>query len=107
MSAGRIPCFFVGVALIPLATGTLTNCSSSPPEKSMHHRDSNFVKSAAEIAALEQKAANGDSQAADDLFMHYAFGLRDDAKAEPWLQKAAQLGNPKARRYIEIRSERQ
>lgn len=70
------------------------------------HRDSNFVKSAAQIAALEQKAANGDGQAAWELFAHYALGLRDEAKAEPWLQRAAKLDYQKAKRYIEIRAAR-
>jgi hypothetical protein len=68
------------------------------------HRDSNFVKSSTEVAALEQKVASGDSEAAWDLFGHYALGLRDEAKAEPWLQEARKLGNPKAKRYIEIRN---
>ena len=106
MSAIRIPCFVVGLTLAPFATGTLSNCRSQPPPKTMQHRDSNFIKSPAEIAVLESKAANGDGQAAWDLFTHYALGLRDEAKAEPWLQKAAKMGNPKAKRYIEIRNAR-
>jgi hypothetical protein len=94
------------MALIPLATGTLISCSSHSAPKKIQHRDSNFVKSAAEIESLENKVVKGDGAAAWDLFTHYALGLRDEAKAEPWLRKAAQLGNANARRYIEIRSAR-
>jgi hypothetical protein len=103
MSNSRVSCLIDALILVPLAAGTLSNCSSQPSANSSH-RDSNFIKSPTEIAALEKKAASGDGKAAWDLFGHYGLGLRDEAKAEPWLQRAAQLGNPKAKRYIEIRN---
>ena len=106
MSAGRIPRLFAAVTMVPLAASTMTNCSSQPPAKSMHSRNFDLLKSPAEITTLEKRVANGDGQAAWELATHYAFGLSDEAKAEPWLQKAARLGSPRAKRYIEIREER-
>ena len=91
--------------MLPILIIALTCCSSRPASGPIvGHRDSDFVKSEAEIALLETRSGNGYGEAAWSLFTHYELGLRDEAKAEPWLQKAAQLGNPKAKRYIEIRS---
>jgi len=98
--------FFVGMLLLPIAVITFTCCSSRPTTEAMPgHRDSDFVLSKSEIAVLEAKSVKGDAEAAWKLFTHYELGLRDEVKAEPWLQKAAKLGSPKAKRYIEIRSE--
>lgn len=95
----------VALSAALFVAGALSSCNALPPT-GLKHRDSNLVKPAAEIVVLERQAAEGDGQASWDLFVHYAFGLRDEAKAEPWLQKAAQSGNSRAKHYIEIRNRR-
>ena len=92
--------FIVSLLLI---FGSLTlqgGCSSGDGQLS--HRDSVFIKSEAELADLKSKANAGNGDAAWAVFEHYALGMRDQATAEKWLKMADQLGNEKARKYIEL-----
>ena len=77
-------------------------CSSGDGQ--MSHRDSVFIKSETGLADLKSKANAGNGDAAWAVFEHYALGMRDQATAEKWLKMADQLGNEKAQKYIEVRS---
>ena len=58
---------------------------------------SDFMKkSDSDKARLEERANNGDGTAAYELFVTYAFGDQNLEKAEFWIKRAADLGEPRA-----------
>ena len=53
-----------------------------------------------EIEALEKKASDGDAKAARHLWNLYSYSIRDEATADKWLRKAAELKEPEAQRWL-------
>ena len=53
-----------------------------------------------ELKALENKALAGDAKAARHLWNLYTFSIRDEATADKWLRKAAELKEPEAQRWL-------
>jgi len=57
-------------------------------------------KSVPELMKLKSDARNGDSEAAWRVFLHYAYGLNENAESKEWLSLAVKFGNEKAKRYV-------
>lgn len=51
-------------------------------------------------AALEQKAAAGDSHAAWELYTYYSLEHHNEGAATPYIYRAAELGHPQAQRLL-------
>ncbi len=53
-----------------------------------------------ELASAKAKARGGNGKEAFAVFIHYAWGLHDHTRGEPWLRLALKNGNRSARGYI-------
>src|SRR5678816_1470334 len=81
--------------LIFLVTSTLTaRCEEGPPTPPIHTHGLDLAE--AERLQLERKAADGDASAAMRLWTYYAIELHDSRAADPWLCRAAELGDATA-----------
>lgn len=54
----------------------------------------------AEKTRLENEATSGDPKAALRLYDYFAYERHDEMAAQPWLRRAAELGDPKAQRKL-------
>ena len=66
----------------------------------MHSLNADLLIPPNELPVLQKAANAGDSGAAMKLYDHFALGLEDQAGAEPWLRRAAQLHDPQAERTL-------
>jgi len=78
--------------LIFLAASCLTAQSGEVPLEPQIHTHG-LDLSETERLGLEQKAASGDASAAMRVWEYYAIELHDGLAAEPWLCRAAELGD--------------
>lgn len=53
-----------------------------------------------ELEAIEKKASAGDAKAARHLWNLHTYATRDEAAADKWLRKAAELKEPEAQRWL-------
>ena len=73
----------------------LTGCQSAHPVHT-HGMD----LSVSERTQLERKAASGDAAAAWRLYDYHNLEHHDEAAADPWLRRAAELDHPQAQRLL-------
>ena len=83
----------------------LTSCNHLELLPQQGHRDSTLEKNPAELATLQERAAEGNREAAWAIYLHYLLGVRDRAKAEPWLITSARLAHPYALKTLQDRQE--
>ena len=77
----------------------LAACTAGHIER-LPYRDASLILPREQVVAFKKRAWQGDGEAAYELFWHYSWGLKDDARGEPWLRLANRLGSSSAKRYI-------
>ena len=81
--------------LILLFCIVLTACQNTQP---IHTHGMDL--SVSERTQLERKAASGDAAAAWRLYLYHSFEHHNEAAADPWLRRAAELDHPQAQRSL-------
>ncbi len=83
--------------VVPMAP---SGYSAQPEEITRIYRNQEFLLTKPALVKLKRKALAGDPKASFEVFTHYSWGLRDDAKAEPWLRLSDKLGSHDAKSWL-------